>query len=160
MTTFATSAPSAATSSADHGLASILRWPLARLLMFGLGGAFFGLMCDVRIEHVEVVHHRSITWAPILFAGVMTVACFVATVWWNRTSRRLMIPLFVLALVIGAVGFYLHNDGHIFGVVKTMIAAWTDPHMQHEDAPPHLAPMAFAGLGALGLLTCLKRFAS
>jgi hypothetical protein len=138
----------------------ILRWPLARLLMFGLSGAFFGLMCDVRIEHVEVVHHRSITWAPILFAGVMTVACLISTIWWNRTTKRLIIPLFVLAVVIGGVGFYLHNDGHVLGVVKTMIAAWADPHMQHEDAPPHLAPMAFAGLGALGLLTCIKRFGS
>ena len=160
MTTLATSAPTAPASSAAHRFSGILRWPLARLLMFGLGSAFFGLMCDVRIEHVEVVRHRSITWAPILFAGVMTVACLLATVWWNQTSRRLLIPLFLLALVIGAVGFYLHNDGHVFGVVRTMIAAWTDPRMQHEDAPPHLAPMAFAGLGALGLLTCLKRFAS
>jgi hypothetical protein len=70
-----------------------------------------------------------------------------------------MAPLFVLAIVIGVVGFYLHNDGHLLGVVKTVIAAWTDPRMRHEDAPPHLAPMAFAGLGALGLLTCIRRFA-
>ena len=157
MTTFPATAP---TVNTDHRLTRILHWPLARLLMFGLSGAFFGLMCDVRVEHVEVVHHRSITWAPILFAAVMTVACFVATVWWNRPTRRVMVPLFVLTMLIGIVGFYLHNDGHLLGVVKTVIMAWTDPHMQHEDAPPHLAPMAFAGLGALGLLTCLKRFAA
>ena len=149
----------ASSASADQPALS-LRWPLARLLMFCLSGAFFGLMCDVRIEHVEVVHHRSIAWMPILSAGVMTVACLISSLWWNRPTKRVMVPLFVLAILIGALGFYLHNDGHLLGAVKTIIAAWTDSQMQHEDAPPRLAPMAFAGLGALGLLTCLKRFSS
>jgi hypothetical protein len=71
-----------------------------------------------------------------------------------------MVPLFLLAVVIGAVGLYLHNDGHLLNAVKTIIAAWTDPRMQHEDAPPQLAPMAFWDLGAIGLLTCVKRFRS
>jgi len=153
-----TTLPNTYPAQSTKRLTMVLHWPLARLLMLCLSGAFFGLMCDVRIEHVEVVHHRSITWTPILFAGVMTVACFVSTVWWNRATKRVMVPLFALAILIGAVGFYLHNDGQVLGVVKTVIAAWTNSHMQHEDAPPHLAPMAFSGLGALGLLTCFKRF--
>ena len=155
MTTLTTTVP---TANTHHKLMMAPRWPLARVLMFCLSGAFFGLMCDVRIEHVEVVHEHAIAWTPIVFAAVMTLACFVSTVWWNRTTMRVMIPLFILAIIVGAVGFYLHNDGHVLDVVKTVIAAWTDRHMKHEDVPPHLAPMAFAGLGALGLLTCVRRF--
>jgi hypothetical protein len=150
----------ASTASTDQSTPSLPRWPLARVLMLCLSGAFFCLMCDLRIEHVEAVHHRSIAWMPILFSAVMTVACFVSTVWWNRPTKRVMVPLFALAILIGASGLYLHNDGQFLGAVKTIIAAWTDSRMQHEDAPPQLAPMAFCGLGAIGLLTCVNRFRS
>jgi hypothetical protein len=134
------------------------RWPLPRVLIFMLAGAFAGLVGDLRVEHVEVVHERSIAWLPILYSAAMAAACFGASVFWNANSRRILIVLFSLALFVGGIGFYLHNDGHIVRVLVRSLSAWTNPGMTHPDAPPQMAPMAFCGLGLIGILVCLRRY--
>jgi hypothetical protein len=40
------------------------------------------------------------------------------------------------------------------------MAAWTNPNMNHSDAPPQFAPLAFAGLGMIGLLASFEHFNS
>jgi hypothetical protein len=134
------------------------KWPLARILILILAGAFAGLMVDIRVEHVDVVREKAVGWIPIIYSGFMTLACFVAFVVWTTTSRRIMIALFLLALVVGGMGFYFHNHGKLAQVIKTEISAWTDPTMNHSEEPPQVAPLAFAGLGVLGILASLKRF--
>ena len=136
------------------------RLPLSRVLILVLAGGFVGLMVDIRVEHVDVVRERSIAWLPIIYAGFMTLACLVAFVLWNRTARLIMPVFFALAMVIGGMGFYLHNHGHLEKVIKTSINAWIDPDASHSDAPPQFAPLAFAGLGGIGLLASLRRFNS
>ena len=133
-------------------------WPLSRILMLALAGAFAGLMSDLRVEHVDAVHDHTIAWVPIIYSGVMTLACLTAAVIWNDLSRRIMIALFLAALAVGGTGFYLHNHGKLTRVFKRSLNAWTDPDMKHSDAPPQTAPLAFAGLGVLGILASLKRF--
>jgi hypothetical protein len=128
--------------------------------MLILASAFVGLMIDIRVEHVDVVRERSVAWLPIIYAAFMTFACLAACVFWKRRTRILMFPLFSAALVIGGLGFYFHNDGNVKRVLTTSAAAWTDPHLNHSDAPPQLAPLAFAGLGAVGVLVLLERFNS
>jgi hypothetical protein len=134
------------------------RLPLARVLILILAGAFVGLMADIRVEHVEAVRDHSIAWVPIIYCGFMTIACLVAFVFWNPTMRRIMLPLFLLALVVGGMGFYFHNQGNFKRVIKTSVNAWTDPNMEHSDGPPQVAPLAFAGLGVIGILASLNRF--
>lgn len=136
------------------------RYPLARVLILLLGGAFAGLMVDIRVEHVDIVREQSVAWLPIIYSGFMTIACLIAFGFWNKNGRRIMLPLFLLAFVVGGMGFYFHNHGDFKAVIKTSVGAWTDPAMNHSDAPPQVAPLAFAGLGAIGVLTSLKRFNS
>jgi uncharacterized membrane protein len=145
----------AAADSAPHD-----RFPLARVLILLLAGAFVGLMMDIRVEHVEVVHDRTIAWLPIIYSAFMAVACLVAFVFWNKTTRVIMSPLFLLALAVGGMGFYYHNHGNLIEVVKTSVNAWTDPGMEHPDGPPQVAPLAFVGLGMMGILASLNRFNS
>ena len=135
-------------------------WPLARILILILAGAFVGLMVDIRVEHVDVVRERTVAWLPIIYSGFMTLACLVAFGFWNRTTRRIMAPLFLLAFIIGGMGFYFHNQGNFKEVIKTSISAWIDPNMNHSDAPPQFAPLAFAGLGVIGLLASFEHFNS
>ena len=134
------------------------RYPLARLLILLLAGGFGGLMLDIRVEHVDVVRERSIAWLPIIYSGLMSVVCLTAFVFWTKTIRTIVLPLFLLALVVGGMGFYFHSHGNMVRVMKTTAAAWTDPTMEHSDGPPQLAPMAFAGLGLIGCMASLKRF--
>ena len=134
------------------------RWPLARVLILFLAGAFAGLVLDLRVEHVDVVREKLVGWVPIIYSGMMAVACVIAFIRWGKTARLIMLPLFLLAPVVGGLGFYFHNHGNVAKVVKTSANAWTDPQMKHSHAPPQLAPLAFAGLGAIGVLASLKRF--
>jgi hypothetical protein len=134
------------------------RISLPQLLILLLAGAFPGLMVDIRVEHVDVVREHSIAWLPIIYSGFMTIACCFAFVWWNHTTRQIMRPLFLLAFVIGGMGFYLHNHGDLKEVIKTSVSAWTDSNMNHPDGPPQSAPLAFAGLGLIGLLASLRQF--
>ena len=136
------------------------RFPLARLLILILAGGFVGLMLDIRVEHVEVVRERSVAWLPIIFSGIMSVACVLAFVLWRKSVSMVMIPLFLLAMLVGALGFYFHNHGRVMQVARTSLAAWTDPNMNHSDSPPQFAPLAFAGLGVVGVLASLKRIGS
>jgi hypothetical protein len=142
-------------------ISSVLaRWPLPRVLILLLAGAFGGLMTDIRVEHVDAVREHSVAWVPIAYCALMTIASFVACIYWNAFTRRIMIALFSLALFVGGAGFYFHNHGKITKVMRSSINAWIDPKMSHSDGPPQLAPMAFAGLGVIGILACLKQFNS
>jgi len=136
------------------------RLSLARVLILLLAGAFVGLMVDIRVEHVDAVRDHTIAWLPIIYSGFMTIACLVTFVFWNKTTRLILLPLFLLAFIVGGMGFYFHNNGNLKKVIKTSVDAWTDPDMNHSDEPPQVAPLAFAGLGVIGVLASLKRFNS
>ncbi len=138
----------------------IARRPLSRVLVLILAGAFAGLMTDLRVEHVEAVRDHPIAWLPILYCGAMAIACFIAFLLWNNAARRVLLIFFLFAFVLGGTGFYVHNHGHVEKVVKASIDAWIDPNMNHSEAPPQQAPLAFAGLGVIGALASLKRFDS
>src|SRR5262249_10563760 len=115
--------------------------------------------------------HR-IAWAPIVYSGVMVVAGVVGLLTWEWGGRRGMFWGFALGLVIGPVGFSYHNHGHPVRGVEQALAAWEKPvggssggekasesgaEGEHASAPPTLAPLAFAGLGMLGMLACSRR---
>ena len=142
----------------NTAISRVGNWPLSRVLMVLLAGAFAGLTSDLRVEHVDVVREHAVGWVPIVYSGVMALACLVAAIVWNDVARRVMIVLFLAALIIGGAGFYLHNHGKFARVWKRSVNAWVDPEMKHPDAPPQTAPLAFAGLGVIGVLASLKRF--
>jgi hypothetical protein len=134
------------------------RWPLTRVLVFLLANGFLGLAIDIRVEHVDVVHEHAIAWLPIIYSCVMSVACLIAFVFWNKRSRLVMLPLFLAAFLVGGMGFYLHNHGNLRKVVTSSVGAWTNANMDRSDGPPQTAPLAFVGLGMIGILTSLRRF--
>ena len=136
------------------------RWPLARILILLLGGAFAGLLVDIRVEHVDAVREHSIAWLPIVYSGFMAIACHMAFMFWNKSTRLTIRLLFLMAFVIGGMGFYLHNQGNLKVVFEMSLNAWIDPKLHHSQGPPQAASLAFAGLGAIGILASLQRFNS
>jgi hypothetical protein len=134
------------------------RWSLARVLTLILAGSFLGLLGDIRVEHVDVVRETRLAWIPLIYSAAMAVACLLAVTFWNKTSRVLIRILFFLAFIVGGLGVYLHNHGNFAKVLSSSVNAWTDPKMKHPHGPPQTAPLAFAGLGLLGVVATLKRF--
>ena len=114
------------------------------------------LVVDLRFEHVEAVHEHPISWTPIIYSGLMINLGIVGLIAWDRGGRQVLQAAFVAAFVVGLLGFWFHNHGHLIHGV-TVLSAWNRP-LQHTDAPPPLAPLSFLGLGLIGLLACARRF--
>jgi hypothetical protein len=136
------------------------RWPLPRILVLVLAGMYGGLVLDIRVEHVEAVRDHRIAWVPIIYSAATAVVCLVAFVLWKKSMRRVVLPIFLLSMVVGGTGAYLHSHGKPKKLFLVTTQAWTDPTMDHPDGPPLSAPLAFVGLGAIGVLACLERFSS
>jgi len=134
------------------------RWPLARVLILILAAAFLGLMADIKVEHIDIVRETWKGWIPIVYAAFMTLACLAAAILWNNLTRLVLLVLFLLAFIVGGLGFYFHNQDEIAQVPLNTLHAWTNPKMKRLHGPPEIAPLAFAGLGLLGSLASLKRF--
>jgi hypothetical protein len=134
------------------------QWNLPRFLMLLLAGMFVGLMMDIRVEHVEVVHEKTVAWLPIFFSAIMAVVSFAAFIFWNRAMRWLILLLCIGSMAVGLTGTYLHSHGYPNRILNTSIRSWTDKEMTHPDGPPLTAPMAFVGFGVLGALATLKPF--
>jgi len=81
---------------------------------------------------------------------------------WGTGGRRLLTGLFAAAVAIGLLGLWFHSGGHPFRAAKQVFAAWALPPGQDGgikigSRPPALAPLAFCGLGAVGLIVSARR---
>jgi hypothetical protein len=134
------------------------RWPLPRLLILVLAGMYVGLMLDIRVEHVEAVHEHRVAWVPILFSAITSLVCLGSVIIWHKVTRRVLLVIFLASIAVGMTGVYLHTHGRPIRIFNTTKKSWTDPEMNLPDGPPLDAPMAFAGIGAIGFLASLERF--
>jgi hypothetical protein len=67
--------------------------------------------------------------------------------------------VFALAVAVGLLGAWFHSGGRPGRIVAGVATAWSLPPGQDGgiragSTPPLLAPLAFCGLGILGLLAC------
>lgn len=132
-------------------------WTLNKVLVLLMTAAYLALVVDLRSEHVDVVRHHWTAWIPIVYSGIMVVLGAIGLATWERGGRLLLTAAFAASFVVGGLGFWFHNDGHLITAVTTTLAAWVRP-LHHQDAPPALAPLAFAGLGLIGMLACARGF--
>ena len=124
-----------------------------------LGGSAL-LLLEVRFEHREVLGETWRAWLPLAYAAALLVGGGAALVCWRRGGRPVLAALFALAFVVGALGIWFHSAGHPMMQLWRVLSAWRlppsqDGGMKIGSAPPVLAPAAFWGLGAIGLIACL-----
>ena len=112
-----------------------------RLLLATLLGGVALLLVELRFEHREVLVETWHSWIPLVYSALTLVAGVGALVRWTAGARQALAILFGGGLAIGLLGFWFHTGGHL-------TAIWVPNH------PPALAPLAFCGLGTLGVLIC------
>jgi hypothetical protein len=122
-----------------------------------LGAAF--LLCEIRFEHREVLGETWRSWIPLAYAALLLLAGIPAWLRWSGTGRRVLAGLFAAALAVGFLGAWFHSEGRPASSLRRVAAAWAlppgkDGGIKVGSAPPLLAPLAFCGLGLLGLLAC------
>jgi hypothetical protein len=123
-----------------------------------LGGVAI-LLLELRYEHREVLGETWRSWVPLLYATITLVAGALALLRWRAGGRRVLAVLFIAGIAVGLVGFWFHTDGHLFSGFRDVLLAWRIPPGQNGgirmgSRPPPLAPLAFCGLGAIGLFAC------
>jgi hypothetical protein len=136
-----------------HMALQIKRWLLAFL---GLG--FWGLTVDVFLEHYFTIHSmRQPQWIPIVFGPLAGVMTLLAAWRFEAMTLRLFGLAAWISISIGGLGLYYHG---------VAVARFLESPLELLDVqvlfavlphtPPLGAPMAFVGMGVLGLLvhTC------
>ena len=123
-----------------------------------LGGVAL-LLFELRFEHREVLGETWHSWIPLVYAGVTSLAGVVALLRWDAGGRRVLAVLFGVGIAVGLLGFWFHTGGHVVTGLRDVLAAWRVPLGQDGgikigSKPPALAPLAFCGLGTLGVLVC------
>jgi hypothetical protein len=132
-------------------------WTLNKLLVLLLALTWLGLAGDLRYEHVDRVHKHWTAWIPIVYSGAMFVLSLACLAAWERLGRRVLFFGFALGIVVGVLGFWLHNEHHVQQNLTIVLATWVRPE-HHADKPPALAPLSICGLAAVGMLACAARF--
>lgn len=142
-------------------------WTLNKLVALGVLGAFAFLLLELRFDHRDVLGEHWQAFAPLIYSGAMIIVGGAALALWHRGGRVVLLWGFSIALAIGVVGFWMHNHGKPVQGVQRIAAAWSQPIQKTEsesrnepalEEPPVLAPLAFFGLGILGMLSCASRF--
>ena len=94
-----------------------------------------------------------------MYCGLTLVGGAFALLRWPTWGRGALGALFALGIAVGMAGFWFHTDGHLLRGVRDLLGAWRIPLGQDGgikmgSQPPALAPLAFCGLGTLGVLVC------
>ena len=157
-------------------------WTINKLIVLALISAFAVLMLEIRFEHQMVLGEHTIAWTPIVYSGLMAVLSLATLFFWERGGRQILFWAFVVALIVGVLGFWQHNEEHFGQRIAGVFTVWGNSTAEHKSdekkdiensanenkekhkdekaslLPPVFAPLTFAGLGILGMLACARRF--
>jgi hypothetical protein len=131
---------------------------LSQLIVVKLLGGFSLLLVEIRFEHREALGQAWQSWIPLLYSGAMLLLGLAAMARWNSGGRRVLMAGFAAAVLVGLLGLWFHSEGHPVSRVLQVLGTWAlhpgDGGGIKVGAAPVLAPLAFVGLGWLGVLAC------
>ena len=119
-------------------------------------GGFLMLLVDVRFEHRGVFIDDWRPWIPIVLCALNLIAIPISAFFWHRGGKFCMMALYSVCLCAGGLGVLFHADGHLPDRVTELSRVWTSDLRSgaaiRAKHPPFLAPLAFTGLGMVGLI--------
>ncbi len=108
-------------------------WTLNKLVVLTLLGGYVLLLVEVRAAHQDVLGGHPIAWTPIVFSGLMVLLGVAGLLGWEKGGRRLLFWAFAVSLFVGALGVWIHNDGHPLKGVMGELSAWKRPVVTDSD---------------------------
>jgi hypothetical protein len=135
---------------------AVLRWLGQGLLIAG----FLLMMLDIRFEHRQVLGEVKIAWVPILYSMAMVFLIPSGVFLYKRGGKHLLTVCYAGALIVGALGIYLHSSGQLLARLSDVLSVWQNwgnaPDANEPFYPPILAPFSFLGLGSIGLFLTVR----
>jgi hypothetical protein len=128
-------------------------------IYFMLIGGFATLFLDIRYEHRDVLHQIWQSYIP-LGASFVAIAATLLALRPARGTQRAAAALFFLVALVGLGGVYYHT--RLRAYMFTRYFAPIDEGKGPDGLPklkglqrPTFAPLAFTGLGLVGLILVL-----
>ncbi len=147
------------------------RVTLNRLLFAFLTAGFLFLATETFLEHSGILGKKPPALIPVAFSVVALLVSAAAAAAWPSNPARLVRAFFVLPLLVGLAGLYFHNEDRLEGHAALPAAIADEEEGEHDESgstaadgheedhhPPILAPLAFVGMGVLGLLAAARRW--
>lgn len=129
---------------------------LSKVAVMALG--FLLLLLEIRFQHRAALIDDWRPWMPIVFCNLMIYLIPIAGIFWHKGGKQILVCAYFLTMIMGALGLYFHSEGHLIQRLMELTRVWLiPPHQGAEIAahyPPVLAPLAFIGLGSIGLIFC------
>lgn len=125
-----------------------------------MSGGFLMLLLEIRFQHRAALIDDWRPWMPIIFCNSMIFVIPVAGIFWKKGGKQVSIAAYCLTMGLGMTGVYFHSEGHPIERLMDVMRVWVIPPelgaqiISHH--PPVLAPLAFVGLGLIGLLFCFE----
>lgn len=127
---------------------------LNRILVLFTAAGFFFLLADAILEHAEILSQDLPAYIPVLFSGIGAITALLAAMKWNERWIRIVNMLFLASILVAMGGLYYHVGEED----DEAMTEETIEHEQKEKEKPPLAPLAFAGLAAVGLLGSTRKW--
>lgn len=130
-----------------------------RLELVALLAGYGLLLVETRFEHRVVMGTQWQPWIPVIFSASALITGMFGLAFIKTFGRKVLLCLFAVSMIIGVVGFWLHGKGELAARLEYLIASLFGPVGQIDTSemsnPPLLAPLAFSGLGLIGLILTL-----
>jgi hypothetical protein len=128
---------------------------LNRLLVLFTSLGFAFLLLDTTIEHWDILKDELMADIPLVFSIIgLVLGVIVAIKWKDNLIYFFQIFLFISFIVAGA-GMYFHV---VEEEDEINLTAEKREHEEKEKEKPLMAPIAFAGLAAAGLLGTSRKW--
>jgi len=154
-------------------------WTLNKLIVALVLVAYFMLLMELRLEHMDEFGDHWQAWIPLAYSGIMIVIGIAGLWFWKRAGRKVLFWAFAASIIVGLLGVWFHEKGKPWNGVAVIAQAWQAPIVKkhhnkegqtpqpQKEAPkkdtkkkkkpkPPLAPLSYAGIGILGMLACWK----
>ncbi|MCC6522220.1 MAG: hypothetical protein IT373_06135 [Polyangiaceae bacterium] len=133
-----------------------------RLAVALLLGGIALLVVEVRFEHHVVLADKTQAWVPLIYGAAMLALGALALPLWRRGGRQAMAWGFAFGVPLGVVGFFFHAKGDPASAVADLfriVLRSPGDIVTDGGGPPILAPLAWFGLGLLGVVVCMPVYA-
>lgn len=126
-----------------------------RLVLFFLSVGFLVLSFEVFLLHYQGLNEKKVMWTPIIFGLIGGILGIFSSVLFNRLTYYLSCLIMFMAIIVGTMGLYFHNQWRFPLFINFVLKGIPFPLESLTTVPPLLAPSAFIAMGSLGILLAI-----